>query len=34
MDDNNKKVPDANLQGNADTIKKIDSNELDLPEVV
>lgn len=32
--DDSKKNTNQELQGNADTIKKIDSNELDLPEVV
>ena len=32
--DDNKKNTNQELQGNADTIKKIDSNDLDLPEVV
>ena len=34
MGDNEKKIPEQELKGNADTIKKIDSNELDLPEEV
>ncbi len=34
MGDNEKKIPQQELKGNADTIKKIDSNELDIPETV
>ena len=34
MDENKKVVPDAGLKGNADTVKKIDENELDIPEEV